>query len=91
MTLRRLRGGSKHMPRWKDKVNDPRRIPHANGFVWKILYDDGPSEVIVHFDDGLVTYDYEDFRNRWSDHYGGCFLLANHPTAVASGAKDEDT
>lgn len=82
MTLRRLAKGSKHFPRRGDKVNDKRRIPNANGFVFRVLYDDGPSEVIVRYDDGLVTYDYEDFRNRWTDHYGGAFELVNPPGAV---------
>jgi hypothetical protein len=65
----------KHFPQRGDKVNDIRRMPHANGFVVRVLYDDGPSEVIVKFDDGEETYDFEEFRYSWTDTYGGVFVL----------------
>jgi len=65
----------KHFPQRGDKVNDIRRIPHANGFVQRILYDDGPSEVIVKYDDGMVTYDYSEFEYSWTDSMGGVFIL----------------
>lgn len=66
---------SKHFPRKNDKVNDKRRIPHANGFVVRVLYDDGPDTVIVKFDNGKELYDYADFINRWTDDYGGVFII----------------
>lgn len=66
-----------HKPQRGDKVNDTRRIPHANGSVLRILYNDGPEEVIVRFDDGIETYDYEEFRYTWTDKFGGCFILNN--------------
>lgn len=66
-----------HFPRRGDKVNDKRRIPFANGFVVRVLYDDGPDTVIVQFDNGKELYDFEDFRSKWTDHYGGAFELAN--------------
>lgn len=66
----------KHKPQRLDKVNDKRRIaPYQNGFVLRILYDDGPDEVIVKYDNELVFYDYDEFRWTWTDHYGGCFIL----------------
>lgn len=73
---------SKHFPRFMDKVNDTRR-KHANGFVMKVLYDDGPDEVIVRFDDRTEAYDFDDFRSTWTDDYGGVFVLVNHPDATA--------
>lgn len=77
---------SSHFPHRGDKVNDKRRIPHANGFVYRVLYDDGPDEVMVKYDDDIVTYPYEDFRNTWTDGYGGAFVLVNPPGA---SSKDE--
>lgn len=65
----------RHFPQRGDKVNDVRRIPYANGFISTILYDDGPSEVIVKFDDRSETYDFEEFRYTWTDTYGGVFIL----------------
>jgi hypothetical protein len=62
-----------HKPQRGDKVNDTRRIPNANGFVVRILYDEGPSEVVVKFDDGTETYDYSEFEYSWTDKYGGVF------------------
>ena len=76
---------SKHFPRRGDRVNDLRRVPHANGFVWRVLYDDGPSEVIVQFDNGQETYDFGDFNCTWTDNYGGCFVLYQNPNAVVKG------
>lgn len=67
---------SSHFPRRNDKVNDRRRIPHANGFVVRVLYDDGPNEIIVRYDNGKEVYDYEDFKGTWTDRYGGAFILA---------------
>lgn len=64
-----------HIPKNGDKVNDNRRIPHANGTVVRILYDDGPDEVVVKFDNGIEVYDYDEFRHTWTDRYGGVFLL----------------
>lgn len=64
-----------HKPRRGDKVNDKRRIPYANGFVVRVLYEDGPSEVLVRFDDGLVFYDYTEFEYTWTSRYGGAFEL----------------
>lgn len=69
---------SSHFPRRGDKVNDINRIPHANGFVAWIQYDDGPDTVAVRFDDGIHLYDYEDFRNTWTDNYGGCYVMPVH-------------
>jgi hypothetical protein len=65
----------KHFPQRGDKVNDVSRIPNANGFVVRVLYDDGPDEVIVRFDDGLVTYSYSQFEYAWTDLYGGVFEI----------------
>lgn len=66
----------KHLPRKGDKVNDIRRTPNANGFVRRVLYgDDGPEEVVVKYDDDIVTYDYDEFRYAWTDHYQGTFIL----------------
>ena len=64
-----------HKPRRGDKVNDTRRIPHANGVIIRILYDDGPDEVIVKFDNGIECYDYSEFEFTWTDRYGGAFIL----------------
>lgn len=68
---------SSHFPRKGDKVNDKRRIPHANGFVAWVQYDDGPDTVVVRFDNGIELYDYEEFRNSWVDRFGGVFVLTN--------------
>ncbi len=65
-----------HFPRRGDKVNDTRRV-NANGFVQRILYDDGPDEVMVRFDDGYEFYPFDDFRMSWTDTYGGVFILNN--------------
>ena len=64
-----------HFPRRGDKVNDIRRLPHANGFVQRVLYDDGPDEVVVRFDDDIKSYDYAEFQYSWTDTYGGVFIL----------------
>lgn len=65
-----------HFPSKGDKVNDTRRpSPYQNGFVIRILYDDGPDEVIVRFDDEVMNYEYEEFRYSWTDTYGGVFIL----------------
>lgn len=67
-----------HKPQRGDKVNDQQRFSEgkkANGFIQRITYADGPDEIIVKFDDGIETYDYEDFRYRWTDGYGGVFQL----------------
>ena len=64
-----------HFPQKGDKVNDKSRIPNANGFVVRVLYDEGPDEVVVRFDDEVVNYDYEQFRYAWTDTYGGVFIL----------------
>lgn len=77
----------KHFPRYRDKVNDNRR-EHANGHVLAVSFDDGPDEVIVRFDDGLVYYEYEEFRWTWTDAYGGVFLLAQ-PSKAAQATADE--
>ena len=74
---------SKHFPRRGDKVNDRRRIPFANGFVRNVIYDDGPDTVIVRFDNGLEMYDYEDFKNTWTDSYGGAFILAGETSLTS--------
>lgn len=66
-----------HFPRRGDKVNDTRRIPYANGFVQRVLYDDGPDEVMVKFDDAYEFYPFEEFRCSWTDDYFGCFILNN--------------
>ena len=66
----------RHAPQKGDKVNDIRRLPNANGFVVRILYDDGPSEVIVKFDDRSTTYEYSEFEYTWTDKFGGCFILS---------------
>lgn len=75
----------KHFPRFRDKVNDNRR-EHANGYVLAVSFDDGPDEVIVRFDDGIVYYDYEEFRWTWTDAYGGVFLLAQASKAAQATA-----
>lgn len=65
-----------HTPKRGDRVNDLRRpSPYQNGFVRTILYDDGPDEVVVRFDDKTETYEYEEFRYSWTDNYGGVFIL----------------
>ena len=65
-----------HFPRRGDMVNDPRRPKgFFNGFVVRVLYDDGPDEVIVKFDDGTEVYDFEEFRYSWTDRFGGVFIL----------------
>jgi len=64
-----------HFPRRGDKVNDTRRIPHANGFVQRVMYNDGPESVVVRFDNGVEEYDYEEFQYTWTDRYGGVFIL----------------
>lgn len=65
-----------HFPSKGDKVNDTRRpSPYQNGFVIRILYDDGPDEVLVRFDDEVINYEYEEFRYSWTDTYGGVFIL----------------
>lgn len=66
---------SKHKVQKGDKVNDKERIPFANGFVIAILYDEGPSEVLVRFDNGVECYDYTQFEYTWTDRYGGVFIL----------------
>lgn len=78
---------SKHFPRRGDKVNDKRRIPYANGFVVRVLYDDGPDTVMVRFDNGVELYDYDDFRNTWTDNYGGAFQLSQFVVTAAEAAK----
>lgn len=69
----------RHKPAIGDKVHDFRRVPHANGSINRILYDDGPSEIIVKYDDGLVYYDYTDFDYCWTDRYGGTYILDKEP------------
>jgi len=65
-----------HKPRPGDPVNDRSRMPLlANGFVERILYDDGPDEVIVRYDRELVFYEYSEFTDSWTDAYGGVFIL----------------
>lgn len=66
---------SVHKVQKGDKVNDKERIPFANGFVIGILYDDGPSEVLVRFNNGVEYYDYTRFEFTWTDRYGGVFIL----------------
>lgn len=66
----------KHFPTRGDKVNDTRRKQgFVNGFVKTVLYDDGPDEVVVKFDDDTVTYDFSEFTYTWTDKFGGCFIL----------------
>lgn len=58
-----------HKPQRGDRVNDKRRNPpYQNGFVHRILYDDGPNEVVVKYDDELVFYDYSEFEYSWADN-----------------------
>lgn len=65
-----------HYPRRNDKVNDSSRIPHANGFIIRILYgDDGPEEVMVKYDNAITFYDWEQFEFSWTDRYGGCWII----------------
>ena len=64
-----------HFPRRGDKVNIVSRAPFGNGFVVRVLYDDGPESVLVKFDNGSEFYDFEDFRSTWTDAYGGVFIL----------------
>lgn len=66
----------RHFPAKGDKVNDSRRMPHANGFVQRVMYADGPEEVIVNFDDKVEIYDFSEFEFSWTDKYGGAFILA---------------
>lgn len=66
---------NKHFPKTGDKVNDTRRT-HANGHVVKVIYNDGPDEVMVRFEDGIEYYDYHEFEYSWTDNYGGCFILS---------------
>jgi hypothetical protein len=73
----------KHFPQRGDKVNDSRRTPHANGFVLRVIFDDGPDEVIVRFDNGIHNYDYHEFEYTWTDRYGGVFILAEEKFAVS--------
>lgn len=67
----------RHFPSKGDKVNDTRRkAPYQNGFVLKVIFDDGPEEVLVDFDnEKSVAYDYDEFRYTWTEKYGGCFIL----------------
>lgn len=70
-----------HFPTRNDKVNDnTRRPPYANGFVQRVLYEDGPSEVLVDFGNEIVSYDFSEFRYTWTEKYNGCYILGNHPT-----------
>lgn len=65
-----------HFPRRGDKVNDSRRIPHANGTIIKLLWsDDGLEEIIVKYDNETVFYDADEFVMKWTDRYGGAFIL----------------
>lgn len=67
-----------HKPAINDKVNDQARFAEgkeANGFIFRMTYDDGPDKILVRFGDGIEEYDYEDFRYRWTDNYGGVFIL----------------
>lgn len=67
----------KHFPRKGDKVNDSRRIPHANGVITALLWsEDGLEEVAVRFDNGPELYEYSEFEFTWTDKYGGTFILA---------------
>ena len=70
----------RHFPQRRDKVNDLRRpAPYQNGFVVRVLYDDGPEEVLVDFDnEKSVSYDFEEFRYTYTEAYGGCFILGGH-------------
>lgn len=67
----------RHFPARGDKVNDRnRKAPYQNGFVVCVLYDDGPSEVLVDFDnEKCVSYDYDEFKYCWTDKFGGCYII----------------
>lgn len=67
-----------HMPRKGDKVNDGSRIPHANGTIIRLIYDDGLSEIVVRYDNGVEYYDKEDFDFAWTDKYGGVWVLQHN-------------
>lgn len=67
----------RHTPSRKDKVNDSSRA-HANGFIHRLIYDDGLSEIVVKYDDGLVYYDKADFDFAWTDKYGGVWVLQHN-------------
>lgn len=75
----------KHFPRFRDKVNDNRRL-HANGHVLAVSYNDGPDEVVVRFDDEIIYYDFSEFQYTWTDAYGGVFLLAQASKAAQASA-----
>lgn len=65
-----------HFTRKGDPVNDRRRsAPYQNGFVTRVLYNDGPDEVMVRYDNETVFYDFEEFRYTWTDTFGGVFIL----------------
>ena len=65
-----------HKVKVGDTVNDSRRIPHANGKVIRLLWDDeGLQEVLVKFDNATVFYDADEFVMKWTDRYGGAFIL----------------
>lgn len=65
-----------HLPQQGDKVNDVRRDnPFRNGFVIRVLYDDGPDEVLVRFDNGVESYQFSAFEYSWTDRLGGVFML----------------
>ena len=70
----------RHFPRRGDKVNDVSRAPNGNGFVIRVLYNDGPDEVMVRFDDGVHYYDFSEFQYSWTDGYGGVFIVQNART-----------
>lgn len=67
----------RHFPRYNDPVNVRSRAPKAiNGFVQRVLYDDGPQTVIVKFADGIEEYDFDEVRSSWTTMFGGCFILS---------------
>lgn len=72
----------KHFPRFRDKVNDNRRTGEVNGFVLGVRFDDGPDEVGVRFNEEVVWYPYDEFRDTWTDAYGGVFLLGQASRAA---------
>lgn len=82
-----MRLASKHFPRYGDKVNDCRRGEHVNGFIRAVSYVDGPDEVIVRFDDGLVYYEFTEFEHTWTDAYQGCFILSQPSKAAEATAE----
>lgn len=66
-----------HKPKRGDKVNDTRRIPHANGVIIALLWtEDGLDEIIVRYDNGTECYDASEFEYTWTDRYGGAYILA---------------